>query len=1117
MAISTTRISQDKHDRGYVETINSRVWSGMTSPGTVAGGERESRSPTVRGTRATTVRGGGCEHVGGRTKQIIDRLKVLVPYASVCRHRQALLQGRRGATAAASTGADNREATPAAGGGAEGDRSRKRLVEEMPAPACFACGTPADRLHVCLTCDYFGCWRRGQRPHIVEHLQTTRHPFALDFVQQQVYCSACGDYVYDASIGSWQLGTQIRWHAAVCDAAEPEAKRPRIVSTGADLSPAQAKYVREHGSVRPCGGVRGLLNLGATCFLGAVVQALAHNPLVRGWMLSDGHHPSRCRVGRPQWMRSLASDAADAPAVRDAAASAPACMACELETAFQALYSGARTPFAPVGLLHALWQLRGDLAGYGQQDAHECLVALLDTLHVGFTENVLRSAEGEAQPLAQQLHTHTHLHPCSCLVHQAFAGVLQSTVTCVRCGNATVAHDPILDISLDIPDVHDPSADVRDPLSGGHDTSPDVLLATSAMGSRSPSLAARAADAALGGWLAARHQQRSGTARKGPAAARSATTSAQTSLSRGRYPVTTLHDCLAHYTRVERLPPATYVCSRCRAPAAAATKQLCLKELPPVLTFQLKRFGHQRPASGAAASASTNSSAATANSSASNSSSSAAASASSAAAKINAFVRLPLHIDMTPYTAAAQASQAQIISGLRASGGAATSNTGNALPAEVGGVAVRDLGAAAAAAASSEDPRSTAVSRDTPIPVLAGPGGSATLGKRRTDATHSNPACAYRLFAVINHIGQLDSGHYTAYALHRGQWFLFDDATVSRASVRDVLAFSDEANVRAGRQPNGRAYMAFYVKSTLDYHDGTASSLAHSATMSPAAARSSAAPPASGMGASNTRISESGEWIEDAGVVRTRVNPNGDVKIERRGRKKGSTNAARRAASAAHASKLTGSGRPSLASSDASASLSMAPGDVPTPLSAVARANAELESAANLKKKKKRRPRAASSSTVASIPTRTEDGELDEFVAAGSLEGFGPPPYPFAPSAHAHNPNASAAAAAAAAAAADDEHHSLNPSMTSDSDSDGEALWAQISKEKAMDDLVPMLSPLHNPPSSAANAAASSSHSDWPAAPFASHSDLPSSPVTAKSHNDHVDDDYEDDDNSDFS
>ncbi|KAJ2789127.1 hypothetical protein H4R20_007237, partial [Coemansia guatemalensis] len=239
-------------------TTSSQARSGMTSLGSVAtaSGERESRSPSVRAARATAVRGGGCEHVGSRTKQIIDRLKVLVPYANVCRHRQALLLGRRGATAAASTGGDNnREATPAAGGGAEGDRSRKRLVEEMPAPACFACGTPADRLHVCLTCDFFGCWRRGQRPHIVEHLQTTGHPFALDFVQQQVYCSACGDYVYDASIVSWQLGTQIRWHAAVCDAAEPEAKRPRIVSTGADLSPAQAKYVREHGSVRPCGGV----------------------------------------------------------------------------------------------------------------------------------------------------------------------------------------------------------------------------------------------------------------------------------------------------------------------------------------------------------------------------------------------------------------------------------------------------------------------------------------------------------------------------------------------------------------------------------------------------------------------------------------------------------------------------------------------------------------------------------------------------------------------------------------------------------------------------------------------------------------------------------------------
>ncbi|KAJ1954040.1 Ubiquitin carboxyl-terminal hydrolase 22, partial [Dipsacomyces acuminosporus] len=267
-------------------------------------------------------------------------------------------------------------------------------------------------------------------PHIVNHLVTENHQFALDFVHLQIYCSGCADYIYEPAITSWLMATYIRWHAALCDSAEPEAKRPRIVSTGSDLSPAQTKYLKEHGTIRPCAGIRGLYNLGATCYLSVVLQALIHNPLMRGWMLSDGHHPSKCRIGRPEWVRmhskATASNSSNGyPATtnngntsrrhaiddddddtyrddddedevvisggnvslsRHTPSPSPAgsavigdqaraaCMACELESSFQAFFSGNHMPYGPVRLLHSMWILRSDLAGYGQQDAHDWLM-----------------------------------------------------------------------------------------------------------------------------------------------------------------------------------------------------------------------------------------------------------------------------------------------------------------------------------------------------------------------------------------------------------------------------------------------------------------------------------------------------------------------------------------------------------------------------------------------------------------------------------------------------------------------------------------------------------------------------------------------------------------------
>lgn len=71
------------------------------------------------------------------------------------------------------------------------------------------------------------------------------------------------------------------------------------------------------------------------------------------------------------------------------------------------------------------------MAGYQQQDAHEYMQFMLNTLHL-------------------QNGGSTDSEDCKCVVHQTFYGKLSSTVTCDNCRNTTTALDPYMDLSLDV-------------------------------------------------------------------------------------------------------------------------------------------------------------------------------------------------------------------------------------------------------------------------------------------------------------------------------------------------------------------------------------------------------------------------------------------------------------------------------------------------------------------------------------------------------------------------------------------------------------------------------------------------------------------------------------------
>lgn len=148
---------------------------------------------------------------------------------------------------------------------------------------------------------------------------------------------------------------------------------------------------------------------------------------------------------------------------------------------------------------------------------------------------------------------------CKCFIHTIFYGKLQSEVTCERCKNVTTSYDPMMDLSLSL---RTPERKKRKPKSrkdkekDKDNSTPEV----NGNGTPEPN--------GINGSIPP------------PIPPPEATF--------------TLYDCLERFTKIERLGKDDYNCSKCgdAGKTAEATKQFTIKQLPPVLAIQLKRFEH---------------------------------------------------------------------------------------------------------------------------------------------------------------------------------------------------------------------------------------------------------------------------------------------------------------------------------------------------------------------------------------------------------------------------------------------------------------------------------------------------------------------------------------------
>ncbi|OKL61084.1 hypothetical protein UA08_03790 [Talaromyces atroroseus] len=177
---------------------------------------------------------------------------------------------------------------------------------------------------------------------------------------------------------------------------------------GIEVPEADETYVKANATKRTCQseGVRGLFNLGQTCYMNVVLQTLLHEPLLNAYFLGNGHKYYDCQVD--------------------------GCVLCAMSRAF-AEFNGCdkKDGFTAEQLLYSTWKNHPPLAGNHQQDAHEFYQFLAGGLHTASSDE------------NDQL-------KCNCFFCKALFGKFQSTLTCPICNHTSPTEQPLLELSLDV-------------------------------------------------------------------------------------------------------------------------------------------------------------------------------------------------------------------------------------------------------------------------------------------------------------------------------------------------------------------------------------------------------------------------------------------------------------------------------------------------------------------------------------------------------------------------------------------------------------------------------------------------------------------------------------------
>ncbi|TVY84341.1 putative ubiquitin carboxyl-terminal hydrolase [Lachnellula suecica] len=274
-------------------------------------------------------------------------------------------------------------------------------------------GTTLTPNYLCLHCSETAATAQSS----IKHGAKTGHRIYVESRNGCLYCQMCEDFVWDPTL------EELRLRKSEFGSFTRKRKIERLFTDAARDDPG---FISTNTVEIPCraSGIRGIYNMGATCYMNVILQCFVHNPLLRNFYLSEGHQSSQCSYKN--------------------------CMSCAMDDMFQEFYAQETTVgYSASNILASFWLSKRkayeELASNKEQDAHEFFQFLTEELHEingGGRPSLL-----EESPISKRSKTGNEPN-CKCIVHQTFYGKLSSTITCQNCGDVNASIESFLDLSL---------------------------------------------------------------------------------------------------------------------------------------------------------------------------------------------------------------------------------------------------------------------------------------------------------------------------------------------------------------------------------------------------------------------------------------------------------------------------------------------------------------------------------------------------------------------------------------------------------------------------------------------------------------------------------------------